>query len=249
MASPISVQLYTLRTEMAQDRTATMTRLAELGYTAVEPYAPLDDPEGFRRTADRLGLTVTSCHAYALVDPAVEQAHVYDAVAVLGTDLAIIPAGFAHEEFTHLDGLRRTADRLNALSVQAAQHGIRLGYHNHWWEVAPRIEGRHALEILAELLDPEVFLEVDTYWAAVAGADVPALLNRLGRRVLALHVKDGPGVQDRANTAVGQGIMPVADILAASPDAHRIVELDSCDGDVYEALANSHAHLTALEHA
>lgn len=249
MPSPISVQLYTLRTEMAEHREATLTRLAQLGYTAVEPFDPLDDPDGFRRTADRLGLTVTSSHAYALLDPAVEPAAVYDAVAALGTDLAIIPAGFEHAEFTHLDGLRRTADRLNSLAAQAARHGIRLGYHNHWWEVAPRLDDRHALEVLAELLDLGVFLEVDTYWAAVAGADVPALLRSLGPRVLALHVKDGPGVHGQANTAVGRGVMPVADILAAAPDAWRIVELDFCDGDVYEALAHSHALLTALEHA
>lgn len=249
MTSPISVQLYTLRAEMAQDRTATLTRLAQLGYTAVEAFDPLDDPEGFRRTADGLGLSVSSSHACALLDPAVDAAAVHDAVAALGTGLAIIPGGIAHAEFTDLDGLRRTADRLNSLAAQAARHGVRLGYHNHWWEVLPRVEGRHALEVLAELLSPDVFLEVDTYWAAVAGADVPTLVRSLGERVLALHMKDGPCVHGAANTAVGRGVMPVADILAAAPDALRIVELDSCDGDMYEALAASHAHLTALEYA
>ena len=39
---------------------------------------------------------------------------------------------------------------------------------------------RPALEVLAGSLDAGVLLEVDTYWAAVGGQDVPALLGRLG---------------------------------------------------------------------
>jgi hypothetical protein len=46
--------------------------------------------------------------------------------------------------------------------------------------------------------------------------------------------------------AVGDGVMPVPDILAASPDSWRIVELDSCAGDIFDALAGSHAYLTRL---
>jgi sugar phosphate isomerase/epimerase len=101
----------------------------------------------------------------------------------------------------------------------------------------------HALEVLAERLDPRVVLEIDTYWAAVGGAQVPQLLERLGDRVVALHVKDGPIVKGEPHTAVGAGAMPVPEILAARPEAWRVVELDSCAGDIFEALAASHAYL------
>ena len=64
-------------------------------------------------------------------------------------------------------------------------------------------DGRHALEVFADQLDPDVMLEVDTYWAYAGGADVPALLGRLGDRVVALHVKDGDGtLNTKAQTAV-----------------------------------------------
>ncbi|WP_229690986.1 sugar phosphate isomerase/epimerase family protein, partial [Sphaerisporangium melleum] len=201
----------------------------------------------FRRTADELGLAVPSTHAYALFSQ--EPDAVLDAVATIGAELVIIPGGIPEEDFTTRDGLARTADLLNGFAEHAGRYGMRLGYHNHWWEIEPRIDGVHALEALAGLLAPEVFLEIDTYWAAVGGADVPALLDRLGARVLALHVKDGPGVKDRPHTAVGQGVMPVPDFLAAAPDALRIVELDNCDTDLYQALADSHAYLTGLERA
>jgi sugar phosphate isomerase/epimerase len=245
MTTPLSVQLYTVREQMAAGRDDVLRRIAEIGYTAVEPYDPTDDPKGFRTVADDLGLSVSSTHAYALLSQ--EAGPVLDAIATVGTDLVIIPGGIAHEEFTTRDGLARTADLLNGLSAKAVERGMRIGYHNHWWELEPKIDGRHALEVLADLLAPEVFLEVDTYWAAVGGADVPALLRTLSSRVLALHVKDGPVVKDEPHTAVGDGVMPVPEILAAAPDAWRIVELDSCATDIFEALAGSHAYLTSLD--
>ncbi|MEV3978466.1 sugar phosphate isomerase/epimerase [Nonomuraea sp. NPDC049758] len=245
MTRPLSVQLYTVREQLAADRDGTLERIAGIGYGAVEPFDPTADPKGFRQVIDDLGLAVSSTHAYALLSQ--EPAEVFDAVATVGADLVIIPGGVPEAEFTTRDGLSRTADLLNGLAEQAAGHGMRIGYHNHWWEIEPRIDGRHAIEALADLLAPEVFLEIDTYWAAVGGADVPALLGRLAGRTLALHVKDGPVVKGEPHTAVGAGAMPVPEILAAAPDAWRIVELDTCATDLFTALADSHAHLTGLE--
>ncbi|MET8160207.1 sugar phosphate isomerase/epimerase [Sphaerisporangium sp. NPDC005289] len=247
MAKPLGVQLYTVRDQVRVDRDEVLRRIADIGYGAVEAYDPTDDPKGFRRTADELGLTVPSTHAYALLSQ--EPDAVLDAIATVGADLVIIPGGIREEDFTTRDGLNRTADLLNGLAEHAGRYGMRLGYHNHWWEIEPKIDGVHAIEALAELLAPGVFLEIDTYWAAVGGADVPALLGRLGDRVLALHVKDGPGVKGLSHTALGEGVMPVPDFLAAAPGALRIVELDNCDTDIYEALAKSHAYLTELERA
>jgi sugar phosphate isomerase/epimerase len=244
MAPPLGVQLYTVRQALADDRDATLNRLARIGFTVVEPFDPANDPAGFRRTADALGLGVTSVHAGQLLDG--DPGPVLDAVATLGGELAIVPAGIPAEEFTTRDGLARTAGILNGLAERAARAGLRLGYHNHWWEVEPVIDGRHAIEILADLLAPEVALQIDTYWAAVGGADVPQLLAGLGRRVTSLHVKDGPvrGGRDEPHVAVGSGAMPVPEILAAAPDAQRIVELDTCATDLFDALAASHAYLT-----
>ncbi len=81
------------------------------------------------------------------------------------------------------------------------------------------IDGRHALEVFADQLAPEVVLEVDTYWAYAGGADVPALLRRLGERVVALHIKDGDGTLDtKKQVPVGSGVIPIADIIAAAPE-------------------------------
>ena len=101
--------------------------------------------------------------------------------------------------------------------------------------------------MLADALDPAVILEVDTYWAAVGGQDVPALLGRLGDRVRYLHVKDGPiGTREGdMMVAVGSGRMPVADVLAACPSAEwHLVELDRCATDILTAVSDSITWLT-----
>ncbi|WP_282794342.1 sugar phosphate isomerase/epimerase [Streptomyces sp. CC224B] len=244
MSRPLSVQLYSVRASFAADRAGTLERLAAMGYGAVEAFDVDDDPAGLRRIADGLGLAVSGAHVGQALGADPDAA--LDAVARLGTTLAVIPAGFPREDFETRDGLARTAERLNSLAGTAARHGLRLGYHNHWWELEPRVDGRHALDVLAESLAPDVFLEVDTYWAAVGGADVPALLGRLGDRVQALHLKDGPGTKDDPNVAVGGGTMPVPELLAAAPDAWRVVEFDACAGDLFGELAASRAYLDAL---
>jgi sugar phosphate isomerase/epimerase len=143
--------------------------------------------------------------------------------------------------FAEADGVRAVARELNDAAAWLAGQGLRVGYHNHDFELSSLIGGVPALEVLADQLDDAVLLEVDTYWAAVGGQDVAALLRRLGDRVRYLHVKDGPVAnRDDFMTAVGAGRMPVAEILAASPSADwHVVELDRCATDMMTAVGDS----------
>ena len=143
------------------------------------------------------------------------------------------------------EDIAATAQQLNSAAEQAAEHGLRVGYHNHWWEIERDFGGRHGLEVLAEHLTPEVVLEVDTYWAAVGGADVPALLGRLGDRVVALHIKDGDGTRDtKKQVPLGSGSIPIWDFVAAKPDALRVVELDDSEVDMLDAVEQSYIYIT-----
>ena len=136
----------------------------------------------------------------------------------------------------------------------AALFGV-LGYAAavlHAWEVAPMGDVT-ALEVLADALDPEVVLEVDAYWAAVGGADVPALLAALGDRVVALHLKDAPLVDDALSQdrhdqlPVGDGAIEWTAILDAAPSARLlVVEFDEFRGDIFDGAATSLAGIRTL---
>jgi sugar phosphate isomerase/epimerase len=242
-ANPPALQLYTVREELTGDRKGVLARIAALGYGAVEPFNVLEDTEGLRADIAAAGLTVCSVHA----TPIGEQADAVAAAArALGADTIIVPY-LDPDRFADADSVQAVARDLNEAAGRVAGQGLRLGYHNHDFELSSLIGGRPALEVLADALDDAVLLEVDTYWAAVGGQDVPALLGRLGDRVRYLHVKDGPAVS-RADfmTAVGGGVMPVAEILAASPSATwHVVELDRCATDVMTAVMDSLAWLAA----
>jgi len=239
--NPLALQLYTLREELAAgDRAGILRRIADLGYGAVEPYDVTTDPAGLRADLDAAGLAVCSVHARPFGERA---AAVFAGTATVGADTVIVPH-IAPERYADADGVKDVARELNDVVPRAADHGLRLGYHNHDFELSSLIGGRPALEVLADRLDPAVILEVDTYWAAVGGQEVPGLLGRLGDRVRYLHVKDGPVTKDDPMTAVGSGRMPVADILAASPSVEwNIVELDRCATDMMTAVADSIAWL------
>ena len=241
----LSVQLYSLRDEIARDRDRALEQIAAVGYRAVEPFRPTDDPHGFRRVADGLGLAVSGVHAKDLLGKDPDQ--VLDAAAALGTGLVIVPAGIPHEAFTRRDAIVEVAATLNGLAERASAHGLRLAYHNHWWEIEPRIDGEHALEALAQHLDARVGIQLDTYFVIAVGGDVVAMLERLGDRVVSLHLKDGPGIRGAANVAVGDGVLPLAAILRAAPAAGRVVEVEDYGGDVYDALRASRAAILALE--
>lgn len=238
---PLAVQLYGLDEAMTADRRGTLQRLAAMGYTGVEPCDILTDPHALRTDLDEFGLRACSAHAWVTGD---QQADILKALPIIGADTVILPYA-APERFTDRTAVAGLAQEINAAVRNAADHGVRVGYHNHDFELSLLIDGAPALEVLADLLAPEAILEIDTYWAATGGQDVPALLRRLGDRVRYLHVKDGPINRDDDQVAVGRGRMPIPDILAAATAAQwHIVELDHCATDLFDAMADSYTYLT-----
>jgi len=235
-SNPPAVQLYSVREQLPADRKGVLRRIAAAGYGAVEAVNVLSDPDGMRADLDAAGLTVCSVHAI----PWGGQADgLLAAAKTLGAGTVIVPYQ-PPARFATAESVAGLAGELNQMAARAADAGLRFGYHNHDFELSSIVAGRPALEVLASLLDDEVLLEIDTYWAAVGGQDVPALLRRLGDRVRFLHVKDGPVTSGDPMTAVGAGRMPVADILAAAQSAEwHIVELDRCATDMLVAVEQS----------
>lgn len=239
----LSVQLYSVRDAVAEDLPGTMARLAGLGFRNVEPYNFVALAEELRRAMDATGLEAPSGHAPLLRE---DREEIFAAAVKLGIGTVIDPY-LSAEHWQTEEQIAATASALNAAAAAGAAHGIRVGYHNHEWELRTRINGTTALELLAAQLDPGVVLEVDTYWAAVGGEDPVALLDRLGSRVKLVHLKDGPVSRDTAaQQPAGQGAMPIDAVLEAAVRngvETGVVEFDAYTGDLFEALGASLAYL------
>jgi sugar phosphate isomerase/epimerase len=240
--SELSVQLYTVRDALAEDFDGTLGKLAAFGFTQVEPFALLSFADELRSGLAHNGLTAPTTHMHLLGE---DQDAIFSLAAELGIQTVIEPYVDPARWQSEAD-ISEVASELNAAASRAAAYGLRVGYHNHHFELESKIAGVHGLEVLADRLAPEVVLEVDTYWAYAGGADVPALITRLGDRVVALHLKDGDGSLDTSKQVpLGTGALPVWDIIAAAPDALRVVELDDSETDLLEAVRAGREFLLA----
>ena len=240
--SELSVQLYTVRDALAQDFDGTLGKLASFGFTHVEPFALLNFADELRRGLDRSGLTAPTAHVHLLGE---DQDAICALAAELGIQTIIEPYVDPARWESEVD-ISEIATELNAAAERAAASDLKVGYHNHHFELESKISGVSALEVFADRLAPEVVLEVDTYWAYAGGADVPALLKRLGERVVALHLKDGDGSLDTSKQVpLGSGVVPVWDIVDAAPEALRVVELDDSETDLLEAVRAGREFLLA----
>lgn len=240
----ISIQLYTLRREAERSLTETLAQLSSIGYKAVETAGLYGlPPAALRAELDAHGLELSSAHT-KLPDKEAAEA-TFDQLNELGAS-AVFPS-LRPESFADDDAVAQAADAFNAVAPVAKAHGVELGYHNHWWEFVRGGDGRLAYDKFLERLSPDVTLEVDTYWAQVGGVDAADLVRSLGDRVHYLHIKDGPIEQRNDNhVAVGDGKMDVDRVLDANPAVRwDVVELDGCEGDIWEKVRRSHEYLSA----
>lgn len=243
MTARIALQLYSMRAEAdAQGLSAVLEQVSAMGYAGVEAAALHElSPAAFAARLDALGLTLVAAHC-GLPTPEASTALLDEKQAMGATDLVV--AYLPPEDFSDAAHVSLGAERLNRFNDAVRQRGMNLGYHNHFWEFASRIDGAPAYDRFLAELDPSVFVELDTYWTRVGGTDPVAVIDVLGKRARLLHIKDGPGDDHRAAmTALGQGAMNIGAICSASRAGWHIVELDRCATDMTEAVAASQRYL------
>jgi len=195
----ISIQLYTLRDQLAADFTGTLAALAAIGYRRVEHAGFVGrSVTEFKAALDAVGIWASSGHV-AIPQPfdaAAWQASLRDALTLrsryivhpffgidFGTGVVVRDratwAAFAHD--------------LNRAGRMARSVGLRLGYHNHNWEFFRLTDdpSRTAYDVLIEETDPRyVHFEMDLFWVTRGARDPVDLLRRLDGRVRQYHVKD-----------------------------------------------------------
>jgi sugar phosphate isomerase/epimerase len=244
LSYPLALQLYTLR-EQAKDgnHLAVIKKVAEMGYKGVEVAGFYEmTPREYRKVMDDHGLTITSNGGG--IPKKEELPKLAETQKILGTPYYMC-AWLPPEEYSTVDSIKRLADKLEVSRAQMAEQGITLCMHNHDFEFQ-RLDGKTKFEILSGFA-PKLQFEIDVYWAANFGAEVPAkVVAQFKDRVPLLHIKDGPLVKGQPMTAAGKGKQDFKAIFAAAnPKVLKwvIVELDQCATDMTQAVADSYTYL------
>ncbi len=267
MALPIaSVQLYSLAAEFSADMNGSLEKLAAIGLRTVEAFDFVRRPAEIRAALDQAGLTSPTGHAPLLTDelwtpdgsiPTPANEVVFEAAAEIGMKTVIEPM-VPTERWLTEDGVKDIAERLNAASEKAKEFGLRVGYHNHAQEFLASFDGRTAYQRFLDLVDPAVEIELDLFWALAGGQDVVALVEEIGDRLVAIHVKDGvapasnpfdPEASAFSSASLdqrhaGEGDVPTIEAMnAATGVKYAVIEYDKAPGDVFEDIADSYRFL------
>ncbi|MGH3147676.1 MAG: sugar phosphate isomerase/epimerase family protein [Rubrobacter sp.] len=243
----ISLQLYTVREHTASDLPATLRRLAEMGYTAVE-FAGYGDlsPQDLSPLLDDLGLRASGAHVPLDSWETDPQAVVADMHA-LDCAHAVVPMA-PPERRSDEESVFRLAEGFNRWGELCRSEGVTFSYHNHDFEFAP-LGDTTMWDLLIRETDPGlVHLELDLYWVRYGGADPETVLRDLGDRISLVHLKDMAADEERSDLPVGEGTMPWQRLLQVADDAGvewYIAEQDN-PRDAFEDVQSSLRHMQEL---
>lgn len=245
-AALAALQLWTIRDAFAADADRALAEVRSAGFSAVElaPLPPALTPAHLAELLTRHDVAVVSIHGDLPTSGNIAHwAH----IARTCQCSKLIWHGWPRDpRFDSLAGVRELIAACNEAGVIARDHGLQFGMHNHWWEFEP-LEGECPIRLLHEALHPDIFWQLDVYWAQTVGADPAAVLAELGSRVRSIHWKDGPCVHGQPMTALGGGTVDVPRILRAlTHTVDWVIELDECAADPLEAARQSRVYLESL---
>lgn len=248
MPASIGLQLYTLRETLGHDLAGGLQRVAAIGYQGVETafFDPRISPGETARLLRELGLTVFATHTPLPLGEGLEET--LRLADTLGCQRVVWHGWPEDPRYSSRDGIHQLADAYNQAAAAVAAHGLRLGIHNHWWEMR-RSEGVLPYQELLAALDPSIFFEFDAYWAQVAGLEPTAVLAELGERAPLVHLKDGAATaeQPKPMAALGDGAVALPAVVQAAVHAEwLVVELDEVAGDMDTAIERSFQYLSNL---
>ena len=266
-SKPLGAQLYTLRSVLPDNPAQILKDLAAIGYAEAEVLqAGWDDMAPLVKDA---GLNAVSMHMRPGVvtgnfgneqptDQTTPEAAA-EWAAGHGVKWLVMPYLPNDQRGETADDYKALAAKLNAAAESAKAAGLGFAYHNHAFEFGP-LGDTTPLDVLMSETDPDlVKLELDVFWAKLAGHDPAQLIRDYDGRVALLHLKDlAPGVETQYQEGapaewfkeVGNGVIDFASVLEAAEEkgaAHYFVEQDQTPGDPLDSLRQSYAHLRAIE--
>lgn len=213
MKIPIALQLYSIRTDCAQDFLGCIAQVAQMGYEGVE-FAGYHgvDPKDIKKCLDDNGLKAEGTHTALHLLEGDELAKTVELHKTLDCPWAIVP-WLPEESRSTPDACLKTAERLSVVVEKLKPYGMKTGFHAHDGDMRPLPGGKSAWTLIAENTPPEFIMQYDTANGVAGGADpVQPILDLPGRN-LSVHLKE---YKDGHGTAVlGEGDIPLAKVFKA----------------------------------
>jgi sugar phosphate isomerase/epimerase len=220
---PIGIELYAVRGELARNLPDTLRAVSQMGYEAVEFYAPylgwtFPYAKEVRRRLDDLGLRCYSTHnSFAALTPGDTMTKAIELNQIIGARHVILASP---PEAKTLDDWMRVSGQLSAAVETFKPHGLSAGFHNHRIEWNQVDGGKRVMDVLAANTPAEFVLQFDVGTCLEAGQDPVAWIRANPGRIKSLHLKDwAPGSdadQKGFRVLFGEGVGPWKDIIAAA---------------------------------
>ena len=208
----VGIQLYSVRKEMLEDPTATLKKLAKIGYKELESarsdkgnYYGLEAKQ-IRKVAGDLGMTVRSGHVHMDKDwkRSIEQ-------AVEAGQQYLVVSSMPYEGQT-IDNYKKTAEAFNKGGEDCRKAGLIFGYHNHDYEFE-KVGDTVLYDLLLKETDSAlVTMELDLGWVVVTGNDPLQYFEKFPGRFPLWHLKD-MNMEKKQSTEFGKGVLDIGKML------------------------------------
>ena len=202
----VGLQVYSLRDLIGQDPKLTLETVAKIGYKHIETFGVDVANNSFwglkvdelKKILQDNNLASYSGHydMSKYLDPKSnedENIDRYIEIAnTLGQKYIIAPVTPMHSlnDMTPAD-YQYAAEQLNKAGEKAQKAGIKIGYHNHFWEFREFANGTKGLDILIAMTEPNlVSFELDMYWAEKSGINPLSYFEKYPGRFPLWHLKD-----------------------------------------------------------
>ncbi|MDW5313339.1 sugar phosphate isomerase/epimerase [Rhizobium sp. PL01] len=232
----VSFQLYSARN--FPPLSDVLKTIGAAGYKQVEGYgalyAALDDAAlaALKADMDKSGVTMPSAH-FSLDLLENDPARAVHIAKTLGIKSIYCPYLAAEDRPTDAAGWRAFGERLEKAGKPFRDAGLDFGWHNHDFEFVALADGSIPQDhIFAG--GPNLSWEADIAWVIRGGADPFAYIEKYGKRITAVHVKDiasaGENTDQDGWADVGHGTVEWAKLfkaLSATSAKYYIVEHDN----------------------
>src|SRR5580700_4808303 len=246
---PVGLELYSVRDGLKQDPEGTVRAVAQMGYQAVEFYAPYFEwtdtqAKQMRKLLDDIGIRCYSTHNNADYFDADKITRARDLNLILGCKYVVLAWT---DPKTGLDGWKAVADKLNSAAETLNPAGLKPGYHNHQAEWAP-VNGQRPMDILAKNTKPSIMLQLDVGTCLEAGADPVAWIRANPGRIRSIHCKDwSPDPAKGYKVLFGEGAADWKGIFQAAESVGGIeYYLVEQEGSQFSELETARKCLTAF---